>query len=134
VGIDFPNGGRGKGLMRKPTKAPVPKPVSTGKGPAKTSSGAPLRILRQNSKKALGVFESGSKSGPSLPKAPTLSSLSKRVDALYGLVGMLEGEIEKESKNAQLVEDLNNLCLSFSTKLARVAKAAGVAHALNPSK
>jgi hypothetical protein len=57
-----------------------------------------------------------------------------RVDTLTSMVERLERDLEqKELKNAQLVEELNKLCLSFQIKLTRVARAAGVEHALNLS-
>jgi hypothetical protein len=126
VGIDLPNGGCGKGLMQKAT---LPK------GPAETSSSAPLRIPRQNLRRAPNVFERKSETGAPLPKTPTLSFLNGRVDALTGIVERLESDLEKkETKNAQLVEDLNKLRLSFHTKLARIARAAGLEHALTLPK
>jgi hypothetical protein len=61
--------------------------------------------------------------------------LSSRVDVLISIVERLESDLEKkEAKNAQLVEDLNKLRLSFHTKLARIARAAGVEHTLTLSK
>jgi hypothetical protein len=61
--------------------------------------------------------------------------LSSKVDALTSIVERLESDLEKkEAKNTQLVEDLNKLHLSFHTKLARIARAAGVEHALTLSK
>jgi hypothetical protein len=63
-----------------------------------------------------------------------MTFLMSRVDALTSIVERLESDLEKkEAKNAQLVEDLNKLCLSFHTKLARIARAAGVEHALTLS-
>jgi hypothetical protein len=106
VGIDLPNGGCGKGLMRKAT---LPK------GPAETSSSAPLRIPRKNLRRAPNVFESKSEIGAPLPKTPTLSFLSGRVDTLTGIVERLESDLQKkETKNAQLVEDLTNSILVFT--------------------
>jgi hypothetical protein len=49
VGIYLPNGGWGKGFMRKATLPKVP---------AETTSSAPLRILRKNLRKAPNVVES----------------------------------------------------------------------------
>lgn len=69
VGVDLPNGGRGKGFMRKPAKAPAPKTVGT-------SSGAPLKIPRQNQRKAPDVFQSGSESKEPQPPCPPLSFLA----------------------------------------------------------
>jgi hypothetical protein len=58
-----------------------------------------------------------------------------RVDALTSIVERPESDLEqKERKNAQLVEDLNKLHLSFHTKLARVARAVEVEHALTLSR
>jgi hypothetical protein len=120
VGIDLPNGGQGKGFMRKAT---LPKVL------AETTLSAPLRIPRKNLRKALNVVESKSTGAP-LPKVPTVTFLSSRVDVLISIVERLESDLEKkEAKNAQLVEDLNKLRLSFHTKLARIARAAGVEHA-----
>jgi uncharacterized small protein (DUF1192 family) len=125
VGIDLPNGGGGKGFIRKATLPKVP---------AETTTSAPIRIPRKNLRKAPNVVESKSFGAP-LPKVPTVTFLMSRVDALTSMVERLESDLEKkETKNAQLVEDLNKLHLSFHTKLARIARAAGVEYALTLSK
>jgi hypothetical protein len=122
VGIDLPNDGRGKGFMRKATLPKVP---------TNTTSSAPLRIPRKNLRKAPNVVESKSSGAP----LPTVTFLMSRVDTLTNIVERLESDLEKkEVKNAQLVEDLNKLRLSFHTKLARIARAVGVEHALTLSK
>jgi uncharacterized small protein (DUF1192 family) len=91
VGIDLPNGGRGKGFMRKAT---LPKVL------VETTSSAPLRIPRKNLRKASNVVESKS-TGEPLPKVPTVTFLSSRVDALTSIVERLESDSEKkEAKNA----------------------------------
>jgi hypothetical protein len=98
VGIDLPNGGRGKGFMRRATLLKVL---------AKTTSSAPLRIPRKNLRKALNVVESKSWGEP----LPIMTFLMSRVDALTSIVERLESDLEKkEAKNAQLVEDHNKLC------------------------
>jgi hypothetical protein len=95
---------------------------------------APLRIPRKNLRKAPNVVESKSTRAP-LPKIPTVTFFSSRVDTLTSIVERLESDLEKkEAKNAQLVKDLNKLRLSFHTKLARIARAAGVEHAFTLPK
>jgi hypothetical protein len=122
MGIYLPNGGRGKGFVLKATLPKVP---------AKTTSSAPLRIPRKNLRKAPNVVESKSSGAP----LPTLIFLMSRVDAVTSIIERLESDLEKkEAKNAQLVEGLNKLRLSFHTKLARIVRAVGVEYALTLSK
>jgi uncharacterized small protein (DUF1192 family) len=99
---------------------------------AGTTSSAPLRIPRKNPKKAPNVVDS---SKLPAPRVPTVTFLMSRVDALTSTVERLESNLEKkELKNAQLVEDLNKLHLSFHTKLAWIARVVGVEHALTLSR
>jgi len=64
VGIDFPIGGWGRGFMGKAT---LPK------GPAETSSSAPLRIPMKNLRRAPNVLESKSTRAPLLRLPPCFS-------------------------------------------------------------
>jgi hypothetical protein len=117
----MPNGGRAKGFVQKA----APK-TSVG-----STSSAPLRIPRKNPRKAPDVVDFGLLP---TPRIPTVTFLMSRVDTLTSMVEHLERDLEqKELKNAQLVEDLNKLRLSFQIKLARVARAVRVEHALNLS-
>jgi hypothetical protein len=99
VGIKKPNGGYGKGLMRKPT----PK----GKGPAKTlaqkpvfkemvgSSSKPLMIRRFNKPSCLrpcSIFESRD-DVPLPPRGPTVTSLNNKIINLHKDVRILKGQL-----------------------------------------
>lgn len=110
----------------------MPNPTKTrASKPSGASSGTPLRFPRKNARKAPNVVES--KSGEPQPKAPTLAFLSGRVDALYGIIAELEAEIEtRDLKHADLVKEVRDLRLSFSTKLDRVVRAVQARHARNP--
>jgi hypothetical protein len=117
----MPNGGRAKGFVRKA----APKTL------VGSTSSSPLRIPRKNPRKAPDVVDFGLLP---TPRIPTVTFLMSRVDTLTSTIERLERDLEqKELKNAQLVEDLNKLRLSFQIKLARVARAVRVEHALNRS-
>jgi hypothetical protein len=132
VGVRKPNGGYGKALMRKPAKKSVSEPTPSGKG--SESSGTPLRIKRvqkpQIRVQPAGFFRDSEDEKP--PKGPTLASLSASNRSLHMSVRKANDHISKSVlKIKELSDEVNELRRGFREKVARVAKAVGVEHALN---
>jgi hypothetical protein len=66
------------------------------------------------------------------PKGPTLASLSTSNKSLRESIRKANDRlVESLMKIKDLVDKINELCHGFGEKVARVAKAAGVAHVLD---
>ena len=123
--------------MRKPTKKLVSKPAPSGN--KSESLDAPLRIKRFRKvppiKRPTGQYKSSDEEdAPS--KGPSIASLSTKNDSLRDLLwGLNDNLATNLLKIRDLVDDINSLRFKLDQKLAHVAKAAGVEHALNqPSR
>ena len=132
VGVRKPRGAYVKALMHKPAKKPVSKPAPSGK--ELESSGAPLRFKRmvkpQIRGHPTGFFSDNDSEQP--PKGPMLASLSASNRSLCKSVKKANDRLtESLLKIKDLSDEINELCHGFGEKVARVAKAAGVEHALN---
>ena len=133
VGVCKPDGGYGKVLMRKPAKEPVCKPASSGIETVE-SSGAPLRFKRMVKPpirgQPVGFFSDSDGEHP--PKDPTLASLSASNRSLRESIRKANDRLtESLLKIKDLGDEINELRRGFGEKVARVAKATGVEHALN---
>jgi hypothetical protein len=118
--------------MRKPAKKPVNEPTPSGKG--LESSGAPLRIKRMIKPRIrgqpTGFLNESEDEQPS--KGPTLASLSTSNRSLRASIRKANDRTAKSVlKIKELGDEINELRRGFREKVARVAKAAGVEHALN---
>ena len=116
----------------KPTIKPESKPAPSGKGPE--SSGAPFRFKRmvklQIRGQPVGFFSDGEDEQPS--KGPTLASLSASNKSLCESIRKANDRLAKSLlKIKDLSDEINELRRGFGEKVSRVAKAAGVEHALN---
>ena len=132
VGVCKPNGGDGKALMRKPAKEPVRKPALSRKESTK-SSGMPLRIKRFRKlppiKQPAGQYESSDEEDTP-PKGPSISSLSIENATLRDLLWGLNDYLAKNLvKIRDVVDDIISLRFKLDQKLAKVARAVGVADA-----
>jgi hypothetical protein len=127
-----PEGGYGKALMRKLAKKPVSELTPSRKG--SESSGAPLRIKRIIKPEIRGqparFLSESEDEQPS--KGPTLASLSTSNRSLRASIRKANDHIaESVLKIKEHSDEINELRRGFGEKVARVAKAAGVEHALN---
>jgi hypothetical protein len=132
VGIRKPKGGHGKALMRKSPKKSENKLAPLGK--ETESLGAALRIKRmikaQIRGQPTGFLSDSEDEQPS--KGPMLASLSASNKSLCERVRKANDHLnESLLKIKDLSDEFNELCRGFVEKVARVAKAAGVEHALN---
>jgi len=128
-----PDGGYGKALMRKPAKELMHQPALSGKESAE-SSGAPLRFKRMVKPPIRGqstrFFSDSDDEQP--PKGPTLASLSTSNKSLRESIRKANDHLaESLMKIKDLTDEIGELRCGFGEKVARVAKAAGVEHALN---
>ena len=118
--------------MHKPAKKPVSKLAPSGK--ESESSSAPLRIKRmikpQIREQPAGFLSDSEDEQPS--KGPTLTSLSASNKTPRESVRKANDHLaESLLKIKDLDNEINELRRGFGEKVARVAKAAGVEHALN---
>ena len=132
VGERKPEGGYGKALMCKLAKKPVSKTAPSRR--ESESSGAPLRFKRmvkpQIRGQPAGFFSDNDSEQP--PKGPTLASLSASNRSLRESVKKANDHLaESQIKIKDLGDEINELRRGFGEKVARVAKAVGVEHALN---
>ena len=125
MGVQKPNGGCGKGLMRKPGR---------GKGPATPvqksvlketagSSSQPLRFKRTTKPpilKSCVIFEEDEEPIP--PENPQITSLKNKIVNLHKDVRILKGQLDDSNIRATSLEHQLNVCIfSFRHSLAKVA-------------
>ena len=132
VVVHKPKGGYGKALKHKLAKKPESKLAPSGKEPE--SLGAPLRFKRmvkpQIRGHPTGFFSDNDSEQP--PKGPMLASLSASNRSLRESVKKANDHLaESQIKIKDLGDEINELRRGFGEKVARVAKAVGVEHALN---
>ena len=135
VGVQKPDGKCGKGLMCKPGR---------GKGPATpiqksvlkettSSSSKPLRFKRTNKPpilKSCAIFEEDEE--PALPEDPQIASPKDQIKNLRKDVRFLRGQLDDSKIMVKGLEhQLDISIFSFGRRLAKVARAAGVEHALD---
>lgn len=131
VGVKKPDGGYAKGLMRKE------KPAPKEKEPTKETS-QPLRIWRFRKPPVIrnppGIFESSDEEKtPS--RASAKVSISTLVRTMCETVKMLRGELaDNDVKIHNLEHELNTLQFGLGHRIAKVARAAGVASVLEDSE
>ena len=137
VGIQKPDGGCRKGLMRKPGKGKGPAinlaQKSVSKGTAGLSS-KPLRIKRVNKPpvlKSCAIFEEDE--DPLPPQNPEITSLKNKITTLHEDVRFIRGQVDDGQIKIKGLEHQLNVCIfSFGCRLTKVATAARVEHALDP--
>ena len=135
VGIQKPNSACGKGLMLKPGKGkgpaiPVQKSVSKETA---SSSSKPLRIKRANKPpvlKSCTIFEEDEEPLP--PQDPEITLLKNKITSLREDVRFLRDQVDDSQIKIKGLEHQLNVCIfSFGRRLAMVARAARVEHALD---
>ena len=129
VGIQKPDGGCGKGLMRKPGKGKGPIENPAQKSVSKETPGSsskPLRIKWVNKPpvlKSCAIFEENEEPLP--PQDPAITSLNNKITTLREQVRFLrDQQDDSEIKIKDLGHELNRF--GFGRRLAKIARAAKV--------
>ena len=135
MGVQNPNVGCGKGLIHKPGKRKgpaIPVQKSTSKKIARSSS-KPLRFKRTNKTptlKSCAIFEEDEDHSP--PKDPQITSLKNKIKNLCEDVRFLRGQLDDSKIKVKGHEHQLDVCIFiFGHRLGKVARAAGVEHALD---
>ena len=122
--------------MRKPGKGKGPAINPAQKSVSKEtvgSSSKPLRIKRVNKPpvlKSCAIFEEDEESLP--PQDPKITLLNNKITTLHEQVRFLRGQVDDSRIKIKGLEHQLNVCIfSFGCRLAKVARAARVEHALD---
>ena len=127
--------GVGRGLYTNQEKGkgrPTPVQKSVSKVTARSSS-KPLRIKRANKPlvlKPCAIFEEEEEPLP--PQDPEITSLKNKITTLREDVRFLRGQVDDSQIKIKGLEHQLNVCIfSFGLRLAKVARAIRVDHALD---
>ena len=127
--------GAGRGSCANQEKGkgrPTPVQKSVSKVTARSSS-KPLRIKRANKPlvlKPCAIFEEEEEPLP--PQDPEITSLKNKITSLQEDVRVLRGQVDDSKIKITSLEHQLNVCIfSFGRRLAKVARAARVEHALD---
>ena len=135
VGVQKPNGGCGKGLIRKLGKGkgpaiPVQKSISKE---TDGSSSKPLRFKRTNklpTLKSCTIFEEDKEPAP--PEHPQITSLKNKIKNLREDGRFLRGQLDDSKIKVKGLKHQLDVCIfSFGRRLGKVVRATGVDHALD---